>query len=162
MLGGPYFSFGHGSYTTMVELFLENILAAVKKIQKENIKSITPRQDATDAFMEHADLWLKRTAWAGPCPSWFKNGKPDGLLTIFPGSRLVLADLLSSPRFEDYDFEYWSKNQFQFLGNGFSTLEFDGSDIAWYLGTHHGLLPKTVGQTNGVVHGLNFSGLDDG
>ncbi|OAP57929.1 hypothetical protein AYL99_08667 [Fonsecaea erecta] len=142
MVGGPYFSFGHGSYTSMVELFLENILKVIEKIQKENIKSISPRQDATDAFVEHADLWLKRTAWAGPCPSWFKQGKPDGLLTIFPGSRLVLADLISAPRFEDYNFEYWSMNKFAFLGNGFSTLEYDGSDLAWYLGIHTGLLPS--------------------
>ncbi|POR32493.1 Uncharacterized protein TPAR_07277 [Tolypocladium paradoxum] len=148
-IGGPYFSFGHGSYTTMVELFLDNILTVVQKIQKENIKSVSPRQDATDAFIEHADLWLKRTAWAGPCPSWFKTGKVDGVLTIFPGSRLLLADLVSSPRFEDYDIEYWSMNKFSFLGNGFSTLEYDGGDIAWYLGTRSSLLPP--GQPTSIL-----------
>lgn len=142
MIGGPYFSFGHGSYTTMVELFLDNVLTIVAKIQKENIRSMAPTKQAADAFMEHADLWLKRTAWAGSCPSWFKNGKIDGLLTIFPGSRLVLADLASSPRFEDYRIEYWSMNKFAFLGNGFSTIEYDGSDLAWYLGTRDGMLPE--------------------
>lgn len=126
----------------MVELFLDNILQVIKKLQQENIKSISPYQEATDNFVEHADIWLKRTAWAGPCASWFKNGKIDGQLTIFPGSRMVLADLLSSPRFEDYAIEYWNRNRFAFLGNGFSTKEFDGSDVAWYLGAQHALLPQ--------------------
>lgn len=142
-LGGPYFSFGHGSYTTMVELFLDNILAVIRKLQVENIKSISPQQEATNNFIEHADIWLKRTAWAGPCPSWFKNGTVDGVLTIFPGSRMVLANLLEGPRYEDYEIEYWSKNRFAFMGNGFSTKEYDGSDAAWYLGVHHALLPET-------------------
>ncbi|BCS28059.1 flavin-containing monooxygenase [Aspergillus puulaauensis] len=144
MIGGPYFSFGHGSYTTMVELFFDNILAVIRKMQTDSIKSIAPRQDATDDFVEHADLWLKRTAWAGPCPSWFKNGKADGQLTIFPGSRLVLADLIASPRFEDYNIEYWSRNRFAFLGCGYSTKEYDSSDIAWYLGTRAGVLPAAA------------------
>lgn len=143
----------------MVELFVENILTIIRKIQKENIKSVSPRQDAADAFMEHADLWLKRTAWAGPCPSWFKNGTVDGTLTIFPGSRLVLADLVSAPRFEDYNFEYWGLNKFAFLGNGFSTIEYDGSDTAWYLGTNDGQLPPASvdppGPQSASVKGVN-------
>lgn len=125
----------------MVELFLNNILAIIQKIQKEDIKSISPRVDITDEFMEHADLWVKRTAWSDPCPSWFKGGLADGIPTIFPGSRLVLAELLEKPRYEDYAIEYRSMNRWAFLGNGFSTKEFDGSDIAWYLGTQDGTLP---------------------
>lgn len=144
MIGGPYFSFGHGSYTTMVELFLDNILSVAHKIQRENIKAVSPLPEAAGSFMEHADLWLKRTAWAGPCPSWFKNGKTDGVLTIFPGSRLVLADLISAPRFEDYDIEYWNPNRFSFLGNGFSAVEYAGGDLAWYLGTRHNMLPPSA------------------
>lgn len=144
----------------MVELFLDNILAVVKKVQKENIKSVQPTQAATDAFVEHADIWLKRTAWAGDCPSWFKNGKRDGTLTIFPGSRLVLADLILAPRFEDYDIKYWSSNKFNFLGNGFSALEFTNGDLGWYLGTNHGLLPsKGKKTTDGVTNGSEPNGI---
>lgn len=136
----------------MVELFVNNILQIVKKVQKEHIKSIAPRKEATDNFVEHADLWLKRTVWSESCNSWFKNGKKDGVLTIFPGSRLVLADLLASPRYEDYSIEYDGLNRFQFLGNGFADIEFNGSDIAWYLGTQEnpgGLLPESK-LANGV------------
>lgn len=131
----------------MVELYLDNILTVLHKMQTDNIKAISPRQAAADDFVEHADLWLKRTAWAGPCPSWFKNGKADGQLTMFPGSRVLLAEVIASPRFEDYNMEYWSRNRFSFLGNGFSKREYDGSDLAWYLENGAGLLPSTKSQS---------------
>ena len=54
-------------------------------------------------------------------------------------------DLLKEPRFEDYTITYEHGNPFNFLGNGFSTKEFDGSDLSYYLGTDDspgGLLPK--------------------
>jgi hypothetical protein len=97
-----------------------------------------------DKFTEHADLFMKRTAWAGPCRSWFKQGKIDGAVTIFPGTRLVFFDVLSSPRFEDYEIEYHSGNPFNWLGNGFALCEFNGGDISYYLGNAEnpgGMLP---------------------
>jgi hypothetical protein len=154
-IGGPYFAFGHGSYTTMVELFINNILQIVKKIQKEIIKSIEPTQEATADFVEHADLWVQRTAWYGNCSSWFKNGHPDNIPTIFPGSRLVLADMLLTPRYEDFAIKHWGKNKFGFLGNGFATIEYDGSDMAWYLGSKEnigGMLPDCVVAMSGSAH----------
>jgi hypothetical protein len=132
---GPYGPLGHGSFIPIIEHVTKYILTAVKKMQLENIKSLQPRQDVCESFAEHADLFLKRTAWAGVCRSWFKQGRLDGKLTIFPGSRLVYFGLLQSPRYEDYSIQYRAKNPFAFLGNGFSTKEFDGSDLAYYLGT---------------------------
>jgi hypothetical protein len=105
-------------------------------MQVENIKSLTPRLEVSEAFAEHADLFLKRTAWSGNCVSWFKQGRQDGPLCIFPGSRLVYLDLLSLPRYEDYKIKYQSDNPFGFLGNGFHRMEYDGSDLSFYLGTN--------------------------
>ncbi|KAL5350905.1 hypothetical protein ACLOAV_004478 [Pseudogymnoascus australis] len=132
---GPYGPLGHGSFIPIIEHVTKYILTVAKKMQKENIKSLRPRQDICESFVEHADLFLKRTAWSGTCRSWFKQGHLDGKLTIFPGSRLVYFGLLENPRFEDYSIQYRAKNPFAFLGNGFSTKEFDGSDLAYYLGT---------------------------
>lgn len=142
----------------MSELLVRNIAQVSKKMQKENIKSVKPRRAICTAFAEHADLFVKRTAWSGPCSSWFKNGQKDGRLTMFPGSRLVYFELLSTPRFEDYEITYWSDNPFQFLGNGFALIEFNGGDISHYVGGADGpvnMLPdgskgsKTV--TNGTL-----------
>jgi hypothetical protein len=150
---GPYGPLGHGSFIPIIELVTRHILTIVKKMQKESIKSIAPRRDISEFFAEHADLFLQRTAWSGLCRSWFKQGRLEGKPTIFPGSRLVYIDLLKEPRFEDYVITYRYGNPFGFLGNGFSTKEFDGSDLSYYLGTDKspgGLLPKKE-LTNGVA-----------
>ena len=136
---GPYGPLGHGSFIPIIELVTTHILKIASKIQRENITSLTPRRDRCEAFVEHADLYLQRTAWSGECRSWFKQGKLGGPLSIFPGSRLVYMDLLKEPRYEDYNIEYRGGNAFGFLGNGFSTREFDGSDLAWYLGSEENM-----------------------
>jgi hypothetical protein len=44
--------------------------------------------------------------------------------------------LIEEPRYEDFEFDYDKpEDTFAFLGSGFHTLESDGSDISWYLGT---------------------------
>jgi hypothetical protein len=146
------------------EMINRHMLQLVKKIQTENIKSLTPKLSVCQKFAEHADLFSKRTAWAGHCRSWFKQGKFDGPLSIFPGSRLIYFDVLSTPRYEDYDIEYKSGNPFGFFGNGFHKMEYDGSDLSYYLGdeNHPGALlptgeeagPKNAnGQSNGHTNG---------
>ncbi|KAH8692574.1 hypothetical protein BGW36DRAFT_399412 [Talaromyces proteolyticus] len=144
--GGAYGPVGHGSFLPIIELISQHILSIVKKMQTENIRSLAPRRERAEAFAEHADLFLKRTAWSSGCPSWFKQGRADGPLTIFPGSRLVFFKLLAEPRYEDYDIRYESRNPFEFLGTGFTIDEFNGSDLSYYLGTKENpgaLLPPT-------------------
>lgn len=149
---GPYGPTGHGAFIPLIEHVHKYILTAIKKMQTENIKSLSPSLRACEAFSEHADLYLQRTAWAGKCRSWFKQGRLDGKLTIWPGSRLVFFGLMSSPRYEDYHIDYRVGNPFAFLGTGFSTKEFDGSDLAYYLGTEDepgALLATNVQEVNG-------------
>ncbi len=64
----------------------------------------------------------------------------------------MTTDLLLIPRYEDYLLEYWGKNRWEFLGNGFGALEYDGGDVTWYLGTNEspgGVLPEDVKALNG-------------
>ena len=46
--------------------------------------------------------------------------------------------LLHRPRLHDYDIEQRSLNMWNWLGNGFSMRNYDGSDLTWYLGTVDG------------------------
>ncbi|KAI6884170.1 steroid monooxygenase [Hortaea werneckii] len=131
---GPYGPLGHGSFMPLIERWTEYMLDIIHKAQEENIKSLTPRLDISRQFRQHADLFLRRTAWTSPCRSWFKQGKADGQAAIYPGSRLHFLHLLSKVRYEDYEMEYWDGNRFAFLGNGFDLREFDGRDITDYLG----------------------------
>ena len=76
---------------------------------------------------------------------------------MFPGSRLVYFDLLSSPRYEDYKIEYQSGNPFGFLGNGFHKKEYDSSDLSYYLGTNERpgkLLPQVYNVATSNVEGV--------
>lgn len=134
-MGGAYGPVGHGSFLPIIELLSAHVLSIIEKMQTENIRSLAPRRERAEAFIEHADLFLKRTAWSSDCSSWFKRGRNDGPLTMFPGSRLVFFKLLAEPRYEDYDIRYLSRNPFEFLGTGFTIGEFDGSDLSYYLGT---------------------------
>jgi len=135
MMGGPYGPLGHGSFLPIIEILVKNALQCIEKMQKERIKSLTPKPEIAEALKEHAALFLQRTAWSSGCSSWFKQGRVDGPLPMFPGSRLTFLDLLSKPRFEDYIVEYCNPlNMFEFLGNGFDTREFDGRDLSYYLG----------------------------
>jgi hypothetical protein len=95
---GPYGPLGHGSFFPVAELLYDHFLKIIKKIQVENIKTLTPRREICDKFAQHADLFLKRTAWSSPCRSWFKQGRIDGPLAMFPGSRLTFFDLMQNPR----------------------------------------------------------------
>jgi hypothetical protein len=131
---GPYGPLGHGSFMPLIEQWTRYMFDAIEKAQIENIKSYTPRLDLSRQFRQHADLFLKRTAWTSPCRSWFKQGRSDGQVVIYPGSRLHFLELLKRPRYEDFDIDYWDANRFAFLGNGFQTREFDGRDITNYLG----------------------------
>jgi hypothetical protein len=102
----------------LIERWTQYMFDVISKAQEENIKSFTPKMAPSRQFRQHADLFLQRTAWTSPCRSWFKQGKNDGQAAIYPGSRLHFLHLLKSPRFEDFDIEYWDENMFAFLGNG--------------------------------------------
>jgi hypothetical protein len=108
-------------------------------MQLDNIKSLAPKADVCAELSKHANLYLKRTAWTEGCSSWFKQGKADGPLTMFPGSRLLYLSMIEKPRMEDFDIKYFNaKNRFEFLGNGFEVREFDGRDITYYWGLLNG------------------------
>lgn len=144
-VSGPYGPIGHGSFWPLIENLHKHFIQIIIKLQAENIKSITPKLTVCREFKQHADLYVKRTAWSSNCSSWFKQGSVDGPLAIWPGSRLHYLDVLKTPRYEDYDIIYRSANKFTYLGNGFSSKEFDGSDLSYYLGTeddHEPLIPE--------------------
>lgn len=136
-----YFSFcsaygplGHGSFLPLIESWTRYMFQGIRKLQTENIKSMSPQWAAAKQFRQHADLFLKRTAWTSPCRSWFKQGRADGQAAIWPGTRVQFMEAIENPRWEDYNFTWWNDNRFAFLGNGFSIRESDGRDITYYLG----------------------------
>lgn len=67
-------------------------------------------------------------------PNRYKNGKPDGKVWgPWSGSSLHYLELMSTPRWEDYDIKYLSSNRYNFLGNGKTRRETEGGDLAYYV-----------------------------
>jgi hypothetical protein len=133
MYSGPYSPVAQGSIFPLATLFTNHFIKIIKKMRREHIRRLSPKDSAVKDFCEHARVYLQRTAWADPCSSWFKQGRKDGNVVMWPASRLAFFDLMAEPKYEDYEIEYWSGNRWGYLGNGFTTGEFDGSDISYYL-----------------------------
>ncbi|KAH7127790.1 putative MoxY [Dactylonectria estremocensis] len=131
---GPYGPLGHGSAIPMIEAFTKYFIQVIEKCQTEDIKKIQVKRDAAEQFTRHADHYLKRTAWTGPCNSWFKAGDKARKPVLWPGSRIHYLTLLETPRWEDFEIKHHSDNIFNYLGDGFHTREYDGSDLTWYYG----------------------------
>lgn len=131
---GPYGPLGHGSAIPMIEAFTNYMLKIIEKAQLEDIKKIQIKRTVAEKFTQHSDLYLERTAWSGPCSSWFKAGDKARKPTLWPGSRLHYLTVLQQPRYEDFEIDYLSDNVFNYFGNGFHVREYDGHDLTWYYG----------------------------
>ena len=130
---GPNSPVGHGSVLPIIEHNTKYFINFMKKIQTQGIKSVAPKATAIRDFNIHTTEFMKRTAWATPCRSWFKNGTTDGpIVALHPGGRIHWFHMLEDIRYEDWDYTYQTENRFQYLGNGFSTKEMPGKDNAWY------------------------------
>lgn len=106
----------------------------ITKSQVEMIKAVDVKAAAVDDFAIHIAKFMPRTAWAGKCRSWFKNGKVTGpVIAIHPGSRLHWFHALERPKFEDFEYTYDTGNRFQYLGSGFSVREETDDNQTWYL-----------------------------
>jgi len=132
---GPNATVGHGTLTTAMDWTAQYMLKWLRKAAGEQIKSIAPKQSATDEFVRYGDEIHKTLTWTGSCVSWYKNHRRDGRVTAtWPGSALLYKQMISELRPEDWEIEYYSRNRFRFMGNGFTLREQDEeADLAWYI-----------------------------
>ncbi|KAK4942831.1 hypothetical protein LTR66_014662 [Elasticomyces elasticus] len=134
IFNGPAGPVGHGSLSAAIDWSANYILKWVDKVAREGIKSFDVKKSIQDDWNVWGDELLKRTVWASGCRSWYKNGTTDGRISaLYPGSILHFKDLIESIRGEDFDITYHSKNQWSFLGDGFTQLEVDDGDLGYYL-----------------------------
>jgi hypothetical protein len=138
VMSGPNAPIGNGPVIPALEKALDYAFAVVRKIQREDIAFVDPKQEAVDEFIEHRNVYMQDMVWTDRCRSWYKNGTIDGPVSgPWCGSTLHFLEAIGSPRFEDYDVVYRSKNRWTFLGNGKSEVEGRRSDLSWYLGGKH-------------------------
>lgn len=180
---GPGSPLGHGSVVTSLERVTEYISKFVTKLQTENYISVVIKPHIPRAYQKQALAWLDKTAWSSHCVSTYKNGKRDGdIIALHPGSRLHFFDLLSNPRWEDYDWKSACEDEdfaFAWMANGFTIEESSkdsGADLTYVLfpGTFYRLIdlpqyswflspiakddhikPTNLGECEANKHGAN-------
>jgi cation diffusion facilitator CzcD-associated flavoprotein CzcO len=115
---GPNCPIGNGPVLSAIECQADYMLTLVDRWQTENIKSLTPKMEAVDEFLEHTDQFMRKTIWNQECRSWYKNGSISGRVSaLWPGSTLHYIEMMQSTRFDDWDIKY-DGNRFAFMGNG--------------------------------------------
>ncbi|GAQ12306.1 putative sterigmatocystin biosynthesis monooxygenase stcW [Aspergillus lentulus] len=160
--GGPFTPVAQGTVLPILTLLTKHFLEIIKTMRTQHIRRLSPRASAVEDFAEHAEAYLPRTTWADPCNSWYKMGTGDAKkLVMWPGSRLSYFEVLRHPMLQDYEIEYWSKNRWGYMGNGFVDWEFKGTkDLTWYLDEFSDHPEFTKGVP--LKDPLEFVGLADG
>jgi hypothetical protein len=80
--GGP----GTGSTLVFIEAITEYICKAVKKLQREGLKSMVPKDHAIKQFGQYVDEYMKGIVYSQNCSAWFKRNTPDGrVVYLWPG-----------------------------------------------------------------------------
>ncbi|CAK7223816.1 hypothetical protein SEUCBS140593_005359 [Sporothrix eucalyptigena] len=131
---GPFTPVAHGSVLPILSALTNHILAIVRKMRIQHIRRLSSKAQSVNDFVEHVQTFMPRTCLADPCSSWFKQGRKDGPIIMWPGSRLAFFEVVKDPNFEDYEIQYWNKNRWGYMGNGFVDYEFTGTrDLTWYL-----------------------------
>ncbi|GAA6060117.1 hypothetical protein JCM10212_003525 [Sporobolomyces blumeae] len=139
VVNGPNSSLGSGSLLVLFEREVDYIVECIDKMQRENYKTMSVKQEAVDDFMTYVHTYFQKTVYSEKCRSWYKKGLEEGpVVALWPGSCLHAIKALKHPRWEDYDYTSSSSqgNRFGWLGSGWSAEEMDDSgsgDTAFYL-----------------------------
>lgn len=144
---GPNGAIAEGSLTMMIESTGDYIIKAIRKLQRENIKSMVIKPRAVRDFSRYCDAYFDKTVFMDDCQSWYRKdgqGVPSEHVTgLWPGSTLHCIEALRNPRWEDYQYEYLEEengadvNLMGWLGNGWAVnqleVEVRDVDLSWYL-----------------------------
>ena len=82
---GPGATWSNGTLLPSIETTIEYAVKIMDKMQAEQIKAIEVKQDALDDLYAHFDEFHKGTVWKQECRSWFKDGKKEGRIYLWPG-----------------------------------------------------------------------------
>ncbi|KAL9092133.1 MAG: hypothetical protein Q9165_004566, partial [Trypethelium subeluteriae] len=129
VFNGPNAPISNGTLIPVLEKQCDYMLKMVQKMQREHIKAVCVRRSVTHQLNIRHQQFLRRMVFSDNCRSWYKGGRAEGkVIGIWPGSSLHYYEIISEPRYEDYEYVYQSRNMWNFLGNGETQLEADDAD----------------------------------
>ena len=70
VISGPNLPLANGCVIPCLEANIKFAFAAVKKIQHDGIKSLSPSQKSVDDFQEYKDSMMQDLVFTGSCVSW--------------------------------------------------------------------------------------------
>ncbi|GCB21620.1 putative sterigmatocystin biosynthesis monooxygenase stcW [Aspergillus awamori] len=142
---GPNSALGEGNLLLLAEKVIDYFTSCVQKMQRDNIRSMSVRQDAVKRFTRHCDQYFSRTVYSEKCRSWYKGGDEDGrVIGVWPGSSLHSLKTLSHPRWEDFTYEYVDDNMNGWIGDGWTENEKNNAIEVNYLDDDQVDFPLTV------------------
>lgn len=119
VVNGVRGNWASGPAPPAIEICTEYIVRCCRKMQTEQLHSLTVRQDPVTQLYEYMDAWHARSVWSADCKSWYKNNILGAKLWVWAGSGLhFMKSLQGEPKFEHYDLKYKNRNMWAFLGNG--------------------------------------------
>jgi len=69
-MSGPNFPLANGCLIPCLENNIKYAFTAAKKISYEEIKSLSPKQEAVNDYQEYKDSIMNDLVWTGTCSSW--------------------------------------------------------------------------------------------
>lgn len=139
MFLGPNAPISNGTLIPVIEQQCAYMINFISKLQRQKLHSFSVKPDVVTQLNQHHQKFLQRMVFSDPCRSWYKGGRADGkVIGIWPGSSLHYYEMLSEPRYEDWDYVYRSPNMWSYLGNGWTLLETKDvetkrEDLSYYL-----------------------------
>lgn len=82
---GPGATWSNGTLLPSIETTIEYSVKCMRKMQHETIESMAVKQEALDDIYAHFDEFHKDTVWKEECRSWFKDGKVENRIYLWPG-----------------------------------------------------------------------------
>ncbi|KAJ9266407.1 hypothetical protein DTO212C5_6330 [Paecilomyces variotii] len=153
---GPNAGLGDGSLLLVIEKEIDYFTQCVAKMQRDNIRAMTPRREAVERFTTYCDNYFSRTVFANKCRSWYKGGTEDGRINaLWPGSSLHAMKILAHPRWEDFEYQYVNDNPNGWIGDGWTQAEKDKTVDVDYLDDDNIDFPVPVAQDDAPVEHTN-------
>lgn len=132
---GPNSGVSSGSLTKIIESSGDYILRCIRKLQKEDLRSMRISPRAMASWVRHVEIYFRRTVFLDDCRTWYRRN--DRIVGLWPGSTVHAIETLRSPRWEDFEYDYGENatddRLLRWLGNGWSELQLNNGDISYYI-----------------------------
>jgi hypothetical protein len=117
--GGPHSAVTSGSLLNIAEHVVGYVVEAVRKMQRERLRSMEVRQEAMEDWSSHVRGYFQETIYTDPCNSWFKDSE-GRVIALWPGTCLHAIYTLAHPRWEDFEYKLLdpAKGRLYWLGDG--------------------------------------------